>query len=69
MGKPLQAIGRINRAFVHDSRDPSLYQLRADAFFQLRDYPSAIQNISKALRLAPSNSQYLEVHRPVVITC
>lgn len=54
---------------MHDPRDASLYQLRGEAFFQLRDYPSAIQNISKALRLAPSNSQYLEVHRLVVITC
>ncbi|XP_011402749.2 PREDICTED: tetratricopeptide repeat protein 16-like [Amphimedon queenslandica] len=53
--KPEQAIKRINRALVLNPRDPYLYQLRAKALFQSKDYILAIQNITKALRLAPSD--------------
>ena len=57
MQKPEEAIRRINRALALDTRNPHLYQLRAKALFQCKDYVLAIQNLKKAIRLSPDNPQ------------
>lgn len=64
--KPSLAVGRINRALAIKPRDPSLYELRAECLFNLKNYPMAIRNISKALRLTTDNpdaQHHLKVNR------
>lgn len=60
--EPELAVKKLTRALALDPRNADLYKQRGEVFYKLRDYPSAIENISKALRVSPSaNKKDLQV--------
>ena len=56
-GDPKQAVAKLTRAIVLDSRNAELFKQRAEAFVSLGDYHMAIVNFRKVLSLSPSEEE------------
>ena len=53
-GDDKRAVARLTRAIALQPRNPDLFQLRAEAFFSLKEYHSSIINFQKVIALKPS---------------
>lgn len=58
-GNYSHCIAVLSRAIVLEPHNLKLFKKRADAYFQLEDYTSAIANYNKAISLAPSEATSL----------
>ena len=52
-GDSQKAVAKLTRAIALEPRNPELFQLRAEAYFSLKDYYSSIINFQKVISLEP----------------
>lgn len=55
--KPIEAISRLTKAIALDKENGYLYELRAKLYLSSGDFPSAIVNLRRGLRLAQQQAR------------
>jgi tetratricopeptide (TPR) repeat protein len=58
-----QAVADFTESLSFNSRDPKVYVHRAQARAELGDYPKALQDVDKALKLDPENHHAVRLRR------